>query len=329
MAKEGYDYSRVTIAELKEFLDNEGFDVSALDGKRKAEIIQAIDDVGLLSKLDAQLFGPVLAGAELIDDEQLDYPALMSMNKSDTRPAVPTTPERGTKAWNDYVLAQFNDDERVEYNTQEGRKIDAVRADGLRRVGQLVLGDVLFSGPVEQHIDYNGLKGLPCAWVKYRIVVKDVLGRIQEYMSLGDVSYLNTENSFLAFALATAETRAKGRAWREALGVKTYALEEFSGKKNTADAVEEITSADWDDGPITGAQIRSIRSRCNLLGISVFKFLNCQSKDGVLTFDPKKVRLSGIEDEMFTKKRAASAFNVLNDIQQGNLKIDTSLKEDE
>lgn len=327
MSKEGYDYSRVTIAELKEFLDNEGFDISELDGKRKAEIVQAIEEVGLLPKLDSQLFGSALANAELIDDEKLGLPVLMG--KSDTRPVAPVTPEKGTKAWNDYVLAQFNEDERVEYTTQEGRKIDAVRADGLRRVGQLVLGEVLFSGPVEQHIDYNGLKGLPCAWVKYRIVVKDAYGRIQEYLSLGDVSYLNTENAFLAFALATAETRAKGRAWREALGVKTYALEEFSGKKNTADAVEEITSADWDDGPITGAQIRSIRSRCNLLGISVFKFLNCQSKEGILTFDPKKVRLSGIEDEMFTKKRAASAFNVLNDIQQGNLKIDPSLKEDE
>ncbi len=323
MPRDGLDYSKTTIAELKEFLEEEGYDPEYADGKRKAEIIAAIESEGLLAKLDNRVFGSALSSAVLLDDE----PNNVTSNYREQPQVKSAYPDRGTKEWNDFVLSQFNDDERVEYTTSEGRKIDAVRADGLRRVGQKVLGNVLFSGPVDQHIDYNGLKGLPSAWVKYRIVIQSYSGQVQEYVSLGDVSYLNTEDTFLGFALTTAETRAKGRAWREALGVKTYAIEEFSGKKNTAAAVEEITSADWEDGPTTGAQMRQIKNMCNKLGINTYKFINSQGKD--LSFSDSKVRFTGLDDELFMKKNASGAIAILNKMQQALIPVHPTLKVEE
>lgn len=315
------NYEALRVPVLREFLSEQGFGEDEIVGKRKSDLIDIIDSRNLEKHLEVYLSEDSLADAELEDEDELTP---IGVVKKVRDVIVPVLPQRGTKEWNDYILSLFNEDERVVYPTTDGKKIDAVRADGLRRVGELALGKVLFSGPVAEHIDYAGPKGLPCAWVKYKVVFMGFDGVVHEYLSLGDVSYLNTENAYLAFALLTAETRAKGRAWREALGVKTYAIEEFSGKKDTAAAVEEVTSADWQEQPISGGQIRTIKNLTSKLKIDTYKLLNSHGKE--LLYDGEKIRYTGLDDEALTNKSAATIIGFLNKMQQGTLPVHETLK---
>lgn len=315
------DFTSYRVQDLKNFLIYKEYDEEDMQGKRKVDLVEFIKEEGLEKEFELFTINddgePALANATL--DEEIN---LLPATHSVRNVVIPVQPLRGTKEWNDYIMGLFNDDEKVDYTTADGKKIEAVRADGLRRVGETALGKVLFSGPVEQEITYTE-KGLPRAWVKYKIVVRGHDGVVVEYSSLGDVSYLNTDNMFLAFALLTAETRAKGRAWREALGVKTYAVEEFSGSKNTATVVEEITTADWKEESVTTAQIRSIKNMCSKLKIDVHKVLNMNSS---LKFDGKKIRYDSLEDEDFTNKSAAILLSILNEMQQGTKPVDESIK---
>ncbi len=296
---------------LKQFLTEQEYDPNSMVGLTKIDLINAIREGGLEDKF-AEYFNGTQTVAQ--DDVVTQYKEYTS-NK-------PTQPQRGTKEWNEYVMSLFSADERVVYSTSDGKKIDAVKSEGLRRVGEIALGKVLFSGPVDEHIDNAGMKGLPCAWVKYKIVIRDWSGDIVEYQSLGDVSYLNTEDMYLGFALLTAETRAKGRAWREALGVKTYAIEEFSGKKDTAAAVSEISSADWQPAPISPAVKKTVKNLASKLKIDVYKLLNI---DKTLKYDGSNIRFENLDDETLTSENGAKLVKLLNEMQQGIRPIDESI----
>ncbi len=299
---------------LKQFLIQEEYDPNSMAGLQKIDLINAIREGGLEDKFAAFFSGtPVQAEAE----PDPDYIKYVSPKVKET----PAQPKRGTKEWNDYVMSLFTDDERVTYNTGD-RKIDAVKAEGLRRVGEIALGKVLFSGPEEQHMENSGMKGLPCAWVKYKIRIRDWDGDVVEYQSLGDVSYLNTEDMYLGFALLTAETRAKGRAWREALGVKTYAIEEFSGKKDTAAAVTEMSSADWKPAPISNAVKKTIKNLASKLKIDIYKLLNINKN---LEYDETNIRFDGLDDESLTSENGAKLIKLLNEMQQGTKTINKSI----
>ena len=316
-----FDFSKpeITVPVIKAFLIENDYEENSLTGVRKADLVQTIIDDNLEDAFAKYL------GGKLAPESEYEI-------KQQTVAAKEQSPKRGTKEWNDFVMSKFNDDERVSYKTPEGRTIEAVRADGLRRVGELVLGNILYSGPVTSSVNYSGPKGLPCANVQYKIVLEGPTGYISEFQSLGEVSYLNTEDSFLGFALLTAETRAKGRAWREALGVKTYAIEEFSGKKDTAAAVAEVSSADWKEQPITTSQQRTIKNLAGKFGLDILKLINASGKtdsDGNFTelkyVEGKAHRYDGLDDENLMNKSAAKILKALNQMQQSTLDIDKSL----
>lgn len=318
------DFSSYRIQDLRDFFEEKGYDEDQFLGKRKVELVDAIMSNDLEDEFERFMDGgPTLDNVELDDDVSTMPTAFAQPAQRRPDVIVPVQPDRGTKEWHDYVMGLFNDDEKVNYTTLDGKKIEAVRADGLRRVGELALGQVISSGPVEQHMEYSGVRGLPAAWVKYKIIIRKFDGTIVEYSSLGDVNYVNTDNTFLGFALLTAETRAKGRAWREALGVRTYAIEEFSGKKDTAAAVEEISSADWKEQPITTSQIRTIRNLCGKLKIDPYKLINVNAQ---WKYVEGKERYESLEDEALTNKQAATLIGKLNEMQQGSRPVDESVK---
>ena len=84
----------------------------------------------------------------------------------------------------------------------------------------------------------------------------------------------NTDDMFCAYAIATASTRAEGRALRKALRIRAVAAEEMT-KKDTAKIVrelsakKEVSDGGYDDSSrMSDAQYNFIDVKCRQLNIN-------------------------------------------------------------
>ena len=201
---------------------------------------------------------------DLFQDVELESP--MNTDTSvkdfidDGRPAI-TDP-----GWNDYVLQMFEPEEM--YNKMP-------LCNGLRRVAELLMGRIVFSGPVQVFPPADGNE-LGRSTVIWKIEFDD--GSI--FCDVADSWEGNTDDTFCVFNTATAATRAEGRALRKALRLKTVAAEEMT-KKNTASIVRSIsqtkamanTDGEYDDSSrMTDPQARFIDGKCKQLNIDVEAF---------------------------------------------------------
>ncbi len=304
------NYSKLSIAEVKELLIEAGYAAEDLEGRRKAELVEVLENDNKSSDI------PSLDEAELDEDETI---------QQGKEELVNTAPVFGSQEWQDHVLSLFTDKDKWIHEERDDRgnvrKIETYYAKSLARVGRLIYGCPMSDGPVHEELSFNGPKNLPVAFVRYEVVVSTPTGA-RIFRALADTSWLNTEDKFLAFPLASAETKAMGRAWTKALGINVYAKEEFTSK-DTAKAVEE-TSADWSgDEEITGPQKKTIINMCSKLRIVVNNLLNMNSK---YEYDGKIERYDGLDDPRLTKKKGVGLIEVLNKMQQNSIPVHESLK---
>jgi len=317
------DVENKTREELVEYLYTCGYELDKLEQcSYKTLVKKALEEEALLEN-DEDEVESNFEDAELEDDDEEERV------KPVQNVVVRDQPARDSDEWQKYVISQFTESERFTIQ-REGKNIETARADGFRRVGEKLLGTVAFAGPVEQASGYDK-DGNPWAWVKYQITFVDHLGRSATYASLGEVNSINTEDDFVGFALTTAETKAKGRAWREALGIRLYAVEEFSGSKNVGELVKKnrTTGEVSDDAPITVHQIKTIKNMCKKLGICPTRFLNqvYNPQTKVSKYSGKNPKYEGYEDEQLTMATGHKMIKLLNDIQQGTCVADESLKD--
>lgn len=195
--------------------------------------------------------------------------------------------------WNDYVMGLFLPSEQVDGNPL---------VHGLRRVAELVLGPIVFSGPTQvfpvQRDDHHG---------RATVVFSVEFANGMRYSEVADSWEGNTDDMFCAFAVAIASTRAEARALRKALKIRAVAAEELT-KKDTAKIVREISSTkatsdgDYNEqSRMSDAQYNFIDVKCkqlNINGASLFKEFNVDNK--------KKV----------SKKVASDIIDRLNDYQR-------------
>lgn len=210
----------------------------------------------------------------------------------------PLSPE-----WNDYVMSLFSESELVDGNPL---------VHGLRRVSELVIGPIVFSGPTQvfpvQREDHHGR-----ATVVFTVQFED--GR--KYAEVADSWEGNTDDMFCAYAVAIASTRAEARALRKALKIRTVAAEELT-KKDTAKIVRDISSTkvstdgDYNDqSRISDAQLNFIDVKCkqlNINGTNLFKDL--------FNVDLNK---------KISKKVASDIIDKLNDFQRDKSSIPESI----
>lgn len=306
-----YATEEYTAKDLRAKLVEMGYDEEDVEGLRKVDLVALILKN---TEEDEASFDDV----ELEDDSpEIKGNAVFQEN--------PNWPKRGTKEWQDFVLSHFTEDEKWVYKevgeNGKSRELDTVKASGLARVGELLLGTPISAGPVREELSFNGPKGLPYAYVCYRLVLQSPTGP-REITELADSSYLNTEDKFLAFPLAGTTTKAMGRAWRTALGITIYAKEEMA-TKDTAKAVEE-TSADWQgDDSISPHQIRSITNKCSKLRIVTNRLLNMNSK---YEYDGKIDRYDGLDDPRLTKAKGLGLIEILGKMERNEIKVHESLK---
>jgi hypothetical protein len=210
----------------------------------------------------------------------------------------PLSPE-----WNDYVMNLFSDSELVDGNPL---------VHGLRRVAELVIGRIIFSGPTQvfpvQREDHHGR-----ATVIFTVEFENGM----KYAEVADCWEGNTDDTFCAYAVAIASTRAEARALRKALKIRTVAAEELT-KKDTAKIVREISSTktssdgDYNDqSRISDAQLNFIDIKCKQLNINGTKLL--------------KELFSADVNKKVSKKVASDIIDKLNDFQRDKSSIPESI----
>jgi len=178
-------------------------------------------------------------------------------------------PDMLSPEWHDYAMSHFEDNELI-----DGNPVCA----GLRRVSELLLGTIVESGP-DVVFPASDNDGPGRATVVFKVVFNwKNLGYYKTFKEVADVWHGNTDDLFCAHPVATASTRAEGRALRKALKIRALAAEELARKdivEIVQKSVSKSTDGEYDpDDRITPQQIQFIDKRCALLDISVTNFIN-------------------------------------------------------
>lgn len=196
-----------------------------IQGEKGLAILSTVeenDDIGVEVELDAK---------EVTDDfgEPLQVGEL--------EPPTPNDPE-----WTQYVLGKFLEDEVDGKNP---------RVEGLRRVAGELVGELIEEGcdliaaPQEE----NRFRACVKAWC----VFLTPEGRTKRFEALADAHSENCFEDYATYLVAMADTRAKGRVYRNALCLRrVVAAEEVSKTVATAADIQQ-------GGPIHTSQISMIR----------------------------------------------------------------------
>ena len=237
---------------------------------------------------------------EIFNDIELQTPSNVDTRVQNV--IVTDAPSMLSHEWHDYAMTLFHESEMV-----DGHPLVA----GLRRVSELVLGPITFSGPTQvfpvQRDDHHGR-----ATVVFTVEFQSGMS----YSEVADSWEGNTDDMFCAYAVVIASTRAEARALRKALKIKGVAAEELT-KKDTAKIVRDISSTtkqsegEYDDqSRMSDAQYNFIDVKCKQLNINGKKLFESFSVD-----TGRKV----------SKKVASEIIDKLNDYQRDKSSIPESL----
>ena len=142
---------------------------------------------------------------DLFEDIELQTPSNTDTSVKDV--VMEDAPSITSPDWNDYVLGLFADNELF-----DGRPTCA----GLRRVSELVLGQIVSSKPTQIFPPSSGDEV-----GRSTVVWEVVFGDGSVFSDVADSWEGNTDDMFCVFNTATAATRAEGRALRKALRLRT------------------------------------------------------------------------------------------------------------
>jgi hypothetical protein len=232
----------------------------------------------------------------LFDDVELATP---SNTKTGVKDMIESDiPSMLTTEWHDYAMTLFHESEMI-----DGHPLVA----GLRRVAEVVLGPIVFSGPTQvfpvQREDHHG---------RATVIFTVEFANGMRYAEVADSWEGNTDDMFCAFAVAIASTRAEARALRKALKIRGVAAEELT-KKDTAKIVRDISSTktasegEYDDtSRMSDAQLNFIDVKCRQLNI-----------DGKKLFAQFNVD----NNRKVSKKVASEIIDKLNDFQRDKSSI--------
>ena len=214
-------------------------------GKKKV----VVGDVGAINFGDKDTDGDFVV-------ENTDVEEMVATDEDGEHLQSESNPTIGSYEWSPYVIEQLKEDEMFDGNPT---------VDGLRRLVCLLLGTIIREASI--------IKQCPTMDNEYRATVCCTI----EVMTLGgygpvcvdgaaDVYPGNTDKEFAKFPVATAETRAAGRAFRKLLQLRKVVTAE-----------EVCVSNDEDENKkITNSQINFIDKLCNAnrLDINIKLFIN-------------------------------------------------------
>jgi hypothetical protein len=205
--------------------------------------------------------------------------------------------------WSDYAMKFFTEKELI-----DGNPLTA----GLRRVAELLIGEIVFSGPIKvDRIETNDPIGKTTViyQVVFSITDKDGNKTSKTYADVADVWAGNTDDMYAVHAPATASTKAEGRALRKALKLRVVAAEELCKKDVSQFLSQQPNQA---DERIKPEQIKYIDTNCKKLNIDVLKFINAGEK---------------VYNSVYEVKRdtAAKMIDLINKIKRGEQNLNKDL----
>lgn len=283
------DYTKLTVAEIQQMLIQEGRfteeELKALDVKGKTAWVNLHQNHEPDEEM-AYDWGSVQGELDNLMD---DVAPMMQTVATEEEPQEDDRPRYDSPEWNNYVMGLFDEEELI-----DGKYPNV---NSLRRLAELLLGEITFSGPVkvEQTMDpeHTGK-----AVVTYQVSIAWKLDDhyatrhidlesglpVRTFTSVASSWVGNTDDIFAVFPESIAETRAEGRALRRALRLNVVCADELT-KKDTAAYVQKQkltkpTTGEWEEeSPITDQQVNTIKLMCNRLGIDLTKFINSGSKN--------------------------------------------------
>ena len=278
-------HSAKTIKELKQILEEHNCAIP--NGAKKKDLVELVEAVMAKDEdfVTMQVESPDDMFDELFDDtkeEEAKEAVIEESVGEENRPSM------FSDEWNDFVMAHFHRNELI-----DGNPICA----GLRRVAEFLLGDIVESGPEQVFPAMDGASP-DRATVVFKVVFNWMnSGQQRVYKEVADVWHGNTDDLFCAHPVATASTRAEGRALRKALKLRCLAAEELA-KKDIVSIVQESvkkspTSGEYEvDQSVSTQQVQFIDTKCKQLDIDVMLFINMGSGDyaniGQVTRDSAK-----------------------------------------
>ncbi len=166
-------------------------------------------------------------------------------------------PARTDPAWHDFVMSKFMNDEMMD---------NSPSADGLRRVAELLLGEITSS--ITTVVEAAGERNGNRATVVVNVTFEDG----KTYSGAADSAPDNTDDVFRRYPTAIAETRAEGRALRKALKLRKV----VSAEETSLIAREDTAGGGF--MKIDIAQVKGINLTCKRLDVNVEKFINMGTK---------------------------------------------------
>ena len=210
------------------------------------------------------------------------------------------TPTYKDVEWNDYVLSKLDEKEKM-----DGQPV----TEGLRRLVELLIGEIIevdtaiIQSPSPENLHKCVVKSRICIYLHE----KDRPFNRVYFTGCADADTRNCDSPYNAFTTAMAETRALGRAYRQALRIRTNTAEELS--QNAESSADYINN----DIKISGTQIKGIDTLCSKLDISVVAFMN----SGELKYNKiNEVSLN----------KGIQMLKILNEYKQGSRQIPENIK---
>lgn len=297
-------YNKLSIKELKEILEE--YNCAIPTGAKKKDLVELVEAV--MAK-DEDFVTMQITNEEDIFDAPEEQSQEETVTIQENVGQAENRPSMFSDEWNEFVMAHFHKNELI-----DGNPICA----GLRRVAEYLLGDIVESGP-EQVFPATDGSGPDRATVVFKVVFDWMnSGQQRVFKEVADVWHGNTDDLFCAHPVATASTRAEGRALRKALKLRCLAAEELA-KKDIVSIVQESvkktpTSGEYQaDTNISSQQIQFIDNKCSTLDIDAFAFINMGNSS-----------FASVNE--VTKDSAKKMIKVLNNYQNNSGDIPDSIK---
>ena len=297
-------YNKLSIKELKEILEE--YNCAIPSGAKKKDLVELVEAV--MAK-DEDFVTMQVTNEEDIFDAPEEESQEETVTIQENVGQAENRPSMFSDEWNEFVMAHFHKNELI-----DGNPICA----GLRRVAEYLLGDIVESGP-EQVFPATDGSGPDRATVVFKVVFDWMnSGQQRVFKEVADVWHGNTDDLFCAHPVATASTRAEGRALRKALKLRCLAAEELA-KKDIVSIVQESvkktpTSGEYEaDTSISSQQIQFIDNKCSTLDIDAFAFINMGNSS-----------FSSVSE--VTKDSAKKMIKVLNNYQNNSGDIPSSIR---
>ena len=218
--------------------------------------------------------------------------------KNDEKKAAYLSPD-----WDAFVMSQFDASELAD---------GFPRVAGLRRVAELLLGDIINSSPVDVH-PVALRDETQRSTVGYSITFNWWDDTERTYADVADCHSENQDPDFLIYSVASASTRAEGRALRKALKIKKCSFEEIKPKSSEERPKTKTSTVSDKPDPISDGQIRFLNKRCKDLDVNVIKLLNMNGD-----------KYDVIEDVM--KTEAKEMIDFLADVSAEKKTLDKAIK---